>query len=102
MAGTAAARLSPHYLPDETGNADRDGTVILVVIVNLVPRHWVAGDESDESLCCQRTGIPVAIIARLSLLGSVGAERADALTTELHGIAVRYREPLRDSRAVCI
>ena len=72
------------------GNADRDGTVILVVIVNLVPRHWVAGDESDESLCCQRTGIPVAIIARLSFLWSVYAEQADALLAKLHGIAVRH------------
>jgi hypothetical protein len=82
--------------------ADRDRSAILVVIVDLVTRHRATGDETDEGLCRQRTGIPMAIIARLSFLGSVDAEQADALTTELHGIAVRYREPLRDSRAVCI
>ena len=70
--------------------ADRDWSVILLVVVHLVTRHWTAGNEGDESLGRQRTGIPVAIIARLSLLGSVDAEQADALTTELHGIAVRH------------
>jgi hypothetical protein len=32
------------------GKADRDRTVILVVIVDLATRHGAAGDESDESL----------------------------------------------------
>jgi hypothetical protein len=72
------------------GKADRDRTVVLVVIIELMTRHWAGGDETDESLGRQRTGIPVAIIARLSLLGCVNAEQADALTTELHGIAVRH------------
>jgi hypothetical protein len=80
--------------------ADRDGSVILVVIIDLVTRHWAAGDESDESLCRQRTGIPVAIIARLRLLWSVDTEQADALLAELDGIAVGDREAMRDSRAV--
>ena len=82
--------------------ADRDGTVILAVIVHLVTGHRAAGDETDESLCRQRAGIPVAAVARLPVLGSVDSEQADALTTELHGIAVRYREPVRDTRAVGI
>ena len=47
--------------------ADRDRAVVLVVIIDLVTRHWAAGNESDESLCRQRTRIPVAIIARLRL-----------------------------------
>jgi predicted aconitase with swiveling domain len=38
----------------------------------------------------------------LSFLGSVDAEQADELTTELHGIAVRDPEAMRDSRAVGI
>jgi hypothetical protein len=71
-----------------------------VVIVDLATRHGAAGDESDESLSRQRTGIPVAVIARLPFLGRVYAEQANALTTEFHGIAVRHREPVRDSRAV--
>ena len=70
--------------------AGRDRSVILVVIVDLVTRYWAAGDEIHEGLGRQRTGIPVAIIAGLSFLGSVDAEQADALTTELHGIAVRH------------
>jgi hypothetical protein len=75
------------------GKADCYGTVVLVVIVHLVTRHWAAGDESDESLSRQRTGIPVAAVARLPLLGSVDAEQANALTTKLHGIAIRDSEP---------
>ena len=82
--------------------ADRDWSVILLVVVHLVTRHWAASDESDESLCRQRTGIPVAIIARLPFLGCVNAEQADALTTELHGIAIRDREAMRGSSAVRI
>jgi hypothetical protein len=69
--------------------ADRNGTVIFVVIVDLVTRHWAAGDKFDKSLRRQRTWIPVAIIARLRLLWSVNAEQTDALTTKLHGIAIR-------------
>jgi hypothetical protein len=80
--------------------ADRDRAVVLVVIVDLVTRHWAAGDESDERLRRQRAGISVAVVARLPFLGSVYAEQANALTTEFHGIAVRHREPVRDSRAV--
>jgi hypothetical protein len=71
------------------GEAGRDGAVILVVMVDLVTRHWAAGNEGDESFGRQGTGIPVATVARLSLLGSVNAEQANTLTTELHGIAVR-------------
>jgi hypothetical protein len=82
--------------------ADSDRTVILVVIVNLVTRHGTASDESDESLCRQRTGIPVAIIARLRLLWSVNAEQADALTTKPHGIAVRDCEAVRSSCATYV
>jgi|SRR5450631_1503751 hypothetical protein len=70
--------------------ADRDGTVILVVIVDLVTRHWAASDKSDKSLGSQRAGIPVAVVARLSFLGSVNAKQADALTTELHGVQVCF------------
>src|SRR5260370_41847500 len=65
--------------------ADRDGTVILAVIVHLVTGHRAAGDETDESLCRQLAGIPVAAVARLPVVGSVDAGQADALTTELHG-----------------
>ena len=72
------------------GKADRDWPVVFVVIIDLVTRHGAASNESDKSLGRQRTGIPVAIIARLSLLGCVNAEQAHALTTELHGIAVRH------------
>jgi hypothetical protein len=82
--------------------ADRDWAVVLVVIIDLVTRHWAASDESDESLCRQRTGIPVAIIARLRLLWSVDAEQANALTTKLHGIAIRDREAVRSSCATCV
>jgi hypothetical protein len=82
--------------------ADRDWSVILLVVVHLVTRHWTAGNEGDESLSRQRTGIPVAVVARLPFLGSVDAEQADALTTELHGIAIRYREAMRGSCAAGI
>src|SRR5450755_1889994 len=84
-AGTNHQRLQ--VIP--AGKADRDRTVILVVIIDLVTRHGTASDESDEGLGRQRTGIPVAIIARLRLLWRVYAEQADALTTKLHGIAIR-------------
>ena len=82
--------------------ADRDWSVILLVVVHLATRHWTAGNEGDESLSRQRTGIPVAVVARLPFLGSVDAEQADALTTELHGIAIRYREAMRGSCAAGI
>src|SRR6266852_1738344 len=81
---------------------DRERAVILVVIIDLVTRHWPPGDESNESLCRQRAGIPVPIIARLSFLGSVDAKQANALTTKLHGIAIRDCEAVRGSRAVGI
>jgi hypothetical protein len=58
------------------GIADRDGAGVFPVVVD------------DESLGRQRTGIPVAIIARLSLLGSVDAEQSDALLAEPNGIAI--------------
>jgi hypothetical protein len=58
--------------------ADRDWSVILLVVVHLATRHWTA------------------------FLGSVDAEQADALTTELHGIAIRYREAMRGSCAAGI
>ena len=74
--------------------AGRDRSVILVVIVDLATRHRAASDEIHEGLGRQRTGIPVAIIARLSFLGRVDAEQADALLAELHGIAVRDRKPM--------
>ena len=85
-AGTYHQRLEVVF----ASKAGRDRSVMLVVIVDLATRHRAAGDEGDESLCRQRAGIPVAIVARLSLLGSVNAEQADALATELHGIAVRH------------
>jgi len=74
--------------------AGRDRSVILVVTLDLATRHRAASDESDKSLGRQRTGISVAVIARLSFLGSVYAEQADALLAELHGIAVRDRKPM--------
>jgi hypothetical protein len=70
--------------------ADRDRAIILVVIIDLVTRHGTASDEIDESLRRQRAGILLAVVARLPFLGSIDAEQADALTTELHGIAVRH------------
>jgi hypothetical protein len=82
--------------------AGRDRSVILVVIVDLATRHRAASDESDKSLGRQRAGIPVAIVTRLPVLWRVDAEQADALTTELHGIAVRDREAVRGSRAVSV
>ena len=82
--------------------ADSDRTVILVVIVNLMTRDGTASDEIDESFRRQRAGIPFAVIARLRLLWSVNAEQADALTTELHGIAIRDREAVRSSCATCV
>jgi hypothetical protein len=78
------------------GKADRDGTVVLVVIIDLTTRHWAARDEIHEGLRRQRARIPVAVVARLSFLGSVDSEQADALTTKLHGVAtrlaIRWRE----------
>jgi hypothetical protein len=71
-----------------TSKANRDGTVVLAVIIDLVTRHRAAGDELDESLCRQRTWIPVAIIARLPFLRSVDAEQTDELLAKLHGIAI--------------
>jgi hypothetical protein len=89
-AGTYHQRLEVVF----ASKAGRDRSVILVVIVDLATRHRAASNESDKSFGRQRTGIPVAIIARLSLLGSVDAEQADALLAELHGIAVRDRKPM--------
>jgi hypothetical protein len=82
--------------------ADRDGTVILVVIIDLVTRHGTASDEIDKSFRRQRTGIPFAVIARLRLLWSVYAEQADALTTKLRGVAIRDSEAVRGSCALGI
>jgi hypothetical protein len=89
-AGTYHQRLEVVF----ASKAGRDRSVILVVIVDLATRHRATSDESDKSLGRQRTGIPVAIIARLSFLGRVDAEQADALLAELHGIAVRDRKPM--------
>jgi hypothetical protein len=89
-AGTYHQRLEVVF----ASKAGRDRSVILVVIVDLATRHRATSDESDKSLGRQRTGIPVAIIARLSFLGRVYAEQADALLAELHGIAVRDRKPM--------
>jgi nitrogen fixation-related uncharacterized protein len=85
-----------------SSKADRNGTAVLVVIVDLVTRHGTASDEVDESFRRHRAGIPVAVVARLSFLWSVDAEQADALLAELHGIAIRDRESMRGSRAVGI
>jgi hypothetical protein len=98
LAGTDHQRLEVVL----AGNADRDGTVVLVVIFDLVARHGTPSDESDEGLCRQRAWVPVAVIARLSFLGSVDAEQADALTPKLYGIAVRDREAMRGSSPVGI
>jgi hypothetical protein len=54
-----------------------------------VTRHWTAGNEVNESLRRERTGMPLAIVARLRLLWCVDAEQADALLAKLHGIAIR-------------
>ena len=46
----------------------------------------------------------MAVIARLSFLGSVNAEQADALTPELHGVAIRgsqARFPCRWYLSLC-
>src|ERR1700722_12436395 len=82
--------------------ADCDRAVVFMVIVHLVTRHRTASDESDKGLCRQRTGIPVATVARLSLLGSVDAEQANTLTPKLHGVAIGGREAMWGCRAVCI
>ena len=37
--------------------ANRDGTVVLAIIIDLVTRHWTTGNESDKSLRRQRTGM---------------------------------------------
>jgi hypothetical protein len=84
------------------GEAGRDWTVILLVVVHLVTRYWTPGNEGDESLGRQLTGIPVAVVARLTFLGSVDAEQADTLTTELHGVAIRDSEAMQASRAAGI
>ena len=97
-AGTYPQRLEVVF----ASKAGRDRSVILVVIVDLATRHRAASDESDKSLGRQRAGIPVAIVTRLPVLWRVDAEQADALTTELHGIAVRDREAVRGSRAVSV
>ena len=52
------------------GKADRDRATVLVVVVHLVTRHRAAGNEGDESLGRQGTGIPVAAVARLPFLGA--------------------------------
>src|ERR1700730_5870418 len=80
--------------------ADRDGAVILVVIIDLAARHWAAGNEIDESPRRQRAGIPFAVVTRLRLLWSVDAEQADALTTKLYGIAIGDRKAMQGSSAV--
>ena len=36
----------------------------------------------------------MAVVARLPLLGSVNAEQANALTAELHGVAIRDGEAM--------
>jgi len=76
------------------GKADRNGTVVLVVIIDLLTRHWAASDESDESLCRQRPGIPVAIIARLSL-----RERRCRTSGRADDRTSRYRRPTPRSHA---
>src|SRR5882757_5044479 len=97
-AGTYHQRLEVVF----ASKAGRDRSVILLVVIDLVARHRAAGNEGDESLGRQGTGIPVTIIAGLSFLGSIDAEQADALTTKLHGIAIRDSEPVRHSRAIRI
>jgi hypothetical protein len=84
------------------GKANRDGTVVLVVTIDLVTRHGTASDEIDESFRRQRTRIPSAVVARLPFLGSVDAEQADALLAELHGVAIRDREAMRSSCATYV
>ena len=64
------------------------GTVVLVVIVHLVTRHWAAGDESDKSLRRQRAGMPLTIIASLALLRCVDTEQPHKLRAKLYGITV--------------
>jgi hypothetical protein len=82
--------------------SDRDRAVALVVVVHLVTRHGAPSDESNESLCRQRTGIPVPIIARLSFLGSVDAEQANALLAKLHGRHPRPRSHARFQCHLCL
>jgi hypothetical protein len=67
---------------------DRDGTVVLAVIIDLVTRHWAAGDESDKSLRRKRAGEPLTIIASLALLRCVDAEQPHKLRAKLYGITV--------------
>jgi hypothetical protein len=50
--------------------ADRDWTVILLVVIDLVARHRAAGNEPDESLCRQGAGIPVAVVAGCPFSGA--------------------------------
>jgi hypothetical protein len=53
-AGTHHQRLEVVF----ASKAHRDGTGAPPVIVDLVTRHWAAGNEVNESLRRQRTGIP--------------------------------------------
>src|SRR3984893_16233481 len=69
-AGTCHQRLEV-VLASE---ADRDGMGVLPVIVDLVTGHWAAGNEVDESLRRQRTGVPLAMVAMLRVLLRVVAE----------------------------
>jgi hypothetical protein len=63
-AGTYHQRLEVVF----GSKAHRDGTGVPPVIVDLVTRHWAAGNEVNESLRRQRTGIQFAISARSRLL----------------------------------
>jgi hypothetical protein len=63
----------------------------------LVIGHRADGNEVDQSLRRQWTGIPVVIVARLLLFRSVDAEHADPLTAKLQGIAIGDREAMRGS-----
>ena len=78
------------------------GTVVLVVILHLVTRHWAAGDESDKSLRRQRTGVPFAVVTGLELLRRVNPEQANKLLAELYGVAIGYCEAKQSSGAVDI
>jgi hypothetical protein len=75
--------------------ADRDWTVILLVVVHLVTRHRAASDESDKSLCRQGSGIPVATVAKAVL----SRERQCRTTGRADDRTSRCRHPRQRSHA---
>jgi hypothetical protein len=68
--------------------ADRDGTVVLAVIVDLLAGHGPASDEALQRFLGKRAGMPLTIIASLALLRCVDAEQPHKLRAKLYSITV--------------